>query len=569
MSRGRLTSGALALVTGTLALAACSDSAAPGGGWTSTTPEVDGGSLLSKAQDAGHDVRPLPALKADAGGKGPDANRGHAPDAGGVVAPPDAGPARPPPIVDGGVDAALRQVSDAPLAALVPAAPCTGTADLVYSAPQGLPPMTDSLRGDIVACTSDGTIDTADVQAQLVDEADTGVTAVTGVAIYRVQYRTTRANGSAAVSSARVYLPVVPISAEPPLIIAAHGTEGLASGCTTSMDSTSMRDLGLPWAALGYPVIAPDYAGLGTPGVQGYTDNHDTARSVVDSAAALRKFVGTALSPKVVIDGHSQGGGAALATQALATEMGLSGTLTAVVAFAPEYYSHLDSLGFLGALESVAASNPLTITTGVTKCEVAALMEYQYFANYAPSDQPGAGFPASASLGLDNAVQSLCTIPLGGAIQTAAPHVADWTDATLRNELIACVHGDTDAGASGDAGEVADGGDGGVATCTGAGQAFYAYLKQNIVTPDALGAPILLVQGLQDIVMPADQEAACNVIALEAGGVTPQVCTDAPASHTDVTPRNIAFGIQWAQAILAGSTPPACAASDLPACSAP
>lgn len=237
--------------------------------------------------------------------------------------------------------------------------------------------------------------------------------------------------------------------------------------------------------------------------------------------------------------------------------MGLQGTLAAVVTFAPEYYSHLDSLGFLGSLESAAATNPLTLSTGVTKCEVATLMEYQYFANYVPSGPATAGFPASNGASMGGSIESLCTVPLGGAIQSEAVHVSDWTDATLRSELLACVTGVSTAGE--------DGG----AACTGAGQAFYAYLQQNIVTPDATGAPVLLVQGLKDEVMPPDQEAACNVIALEAGGVTPQVCTDATASHTDVTPRNIAFGISWAQAVLAGTPLPACAASNLPACSAP
>ena len=456
------------------------------------------------------------------------------------------------PVPDGGVDAG-------PVGPLAPAMACEGTAAQVYAAPSpSLPPITDALRGDILACTNDGPLDTAAVQAQLTAEADTGVTAVTGVAIYRVQYRTTRANGSAAVSSARVYLPMIPISAMPPIVIAAHGTEGLAASCATSMSATSLRDLALPWASLGYPVIAPDYAGLGTPGVQGYTDNRDTARSVVDSVAALRKFVSTTLSQKVVVEGHSQGGGAGLALQALATQMGLQGTLAAVLAYAPEYYSHFDSLGFLGALESVAPSNPLTISTGITKCEVATTMEYQYFANYVPGGPPTAGFPAAKASSLQSSIDSLCTIPLGGAIQADAPYVSDWTDPTLRAELLACVHG-------GDAGVTGDGG----ASCTGPGLAFYQYLKQNILTPDALGAPVLLVQGLQDIVMPPDQEAACNVNVLKAGGVTPQVCTDATASHTDVVNRNIGFGMQWAQAILAGTTPPACAASALPACSAP
>jgi dienelactone hydrolase len=519
-------------------------------GGSSGNASADGG-----GGDATHDVgiRHDAATTADAG---PPIDASHHDDASSHDAASVADSGRDARQHDAAQDVRADVAADAsPLPPLTPAAPCTGTPADVYALVPNLPPVTDMLRGDIVACTSDGTIDVAGVTSQLTAQGDTGVTAVSGVAVYRVQYRTTRADGSDATSSARVYLPLVPLSSLPPIVVAAHGTEGLATSCATSMNATSMRDLALPWATAGYPVIAPDYAGLGTPGVQGYTDNHDTARSVVDSVAALRKFVATTLSQKVVIDGHSQGGGAALATQALATSMGLQGELAAVVTFAPEYYSHLDSLGFLGALESVTAtSNPLTITTGVTKCEVAALIEYAYFANYVPTGLPTAGFPLGTSLG--SAIESQCTIPLGGAIQIDAPHVADWTDPTLRAELVACATG------------VATTGDGG-ASCTGAGQAFYEYLQQNILTPDAMGAPVLLVQGLQDIVMPADQEAACNVIALEAGGVTPQVCTDATASHTNVVQRNIAYGIQWAQAVLGGTPLPPCAASALPACSQP
>ena len=444
-----------------------------------------------------------------------------------------------------------------PTGPITAAAPCTGTAADVYAAVSGLPPMTDALRGDIVACTSDGTLDVATVQGQLTAKPDPGVTATSGVAIYRVQYRTTRSTGADGYSSARIYLPLAPMSSSPPVIVAAHGTGGLAASCATSMSATSMQDLALPWAALGYAVIAPDYAGLGTPGTQGYEDNRDTARSVVDSVEALRKFVSRTLGQKVVIDGHSQGAGAALATQALAKSMNLDGDLVAVVAFAPEYFSHMDSLGYVGALESVAPSNPLTIFTGVTKCTVAVMLEYAYFANHVTAGLPTAGFPPAKASGLGGAVTSQCTIALGGAVQFNAPHVSDWTDPTLRNELLDCI-------AMGDAGLGPEGG-----TCTAQGQAFYQYLKQNILPPDPNGAAVLLVQGLQDIVMPPAEEAACNVAVLEAGGVTPQVCTDATASHTNVTQNNIAFGISWAQAVLAGTTLPPCAASALPACSAP
>ena len=51
------------------------------------------------------------------------------------------------------------------------------------------------------------------------------------------------------------------------MVVVAHPSEGMADSCATSRHPDSLRDLALPWAAQGYPVIAPDYAGLGTAGV--------------------------------------------------------------------------------------------------------------------------------------------------------------------------------------------------------------------------------------------------------------------------------------------------------------
>jgi hypothetical protein len=244
--------------------------------------------------------------------------------------------------------------------------------------------------------------------------------------------------------------------------------------------------------------------------------------------------------------------------------MGMQGTLTGVIAFAPEYFSHMDSLSYMGALESAEATNPLTIKTGVTTCTVAVMMEYAYYANFVPSGPPTAGFPASDATKLGAAIESMCTVDLGGAVQAAAVHVADWTNATLRADLLACVaHGGQDGGT------IDAGADAAPGVCTGVGQAYYDFLRQNILPPDPSGAPVLIVQGLADIVMPANQEAACDVVQLKAGGLTPQVCTDDPATHTNVAERNIGFAIEWAQAVLAGTSPPSCAESDLPPCTQP
>ena len=66
--------------------------------------------------------------------------------------------------------------------------------------------------------------------------------------------------------------------------------------------------------------------------------------------------------------------------------------------------------------------------------------------------------------------------------------------------------------------------------------------------------------------MPPASEAACNLEKLAADGVTPQVCTDSAASHTDVVGRNMAFAIQWAQALLSDNPLPTCSSAGMPAC---
>src|SRR6185369_2556209 len=107
----------------------------------------------------------------------------------------------------------------------------------------------------------------------------------------------------------------------------------------------------LLFATRGKVAVATDYAGLSTEGVQGYLDNKDTAYSLLDSGRALRKLLGDgATTDRTIALGHSQGGGAVLAAQALAKSYGP--TLTAVAAFAPQYPIRFNSFGFLSALRN-------------------------------------------------------------------------------------------------------------------------------------------------------------------------------------------------------------------------
>lgn len=427
-----------------------------------------------------------------------------------------------------------------------PAIECADTVGDVYVPPGSLPAMTNATRGDVVRCAPDSTLAVSDVQTAIAGAGDTGVTATSGVNLFRVAYRTYRGNGSAGMSSARVYLPTTPHESPLPVIVIGHGTAGMGANVTPSKDSSTLKDLALPWAAIGYAVIAPDYAGLGTPGVQGYVDNHDTAYSILDAARALRKMLPAgAFSSKVAMAGHSQGGGGILSAQALAKTYGLDGDLVAVAAFAPEWPSRLNSFGYVSMLKS---PDDLTISTGISNCVVAAYREYAYFSNYVPSSNGEDAFPSTQADTEASMMSSLDQTGFGGYLQGVDLHIGDMFDSTFRASLLACIAG-------------------GAAGCNAREAAYLTFLQQNILTADPTGAKVLYVQGLLDPVMTPAEEGACNVQKLQNDGVTPTVCVDATAVHTNVTPRNIAYGISWVQAVLSGNPVPACSSSaSLPSC---
>lgn len=421
---------------------------------------------------------------------------------------------------------------------------CNDEPNDVYLDLGGLPTMTNATRGDVIACAPDGALGASDAQAKVLGKSVPAFTATSGVNLFRVEFRTWRGNGAAGLSSARVYLPTVPHSTPLPLVVIAHPTTGMGAGQAPSMDASSLQDLALPFAALGYAVIAPDYAGLGTPGVQGYVDNHDTAYSILDAARALRKMMAPGVfSTNVIMAGHSQGGGGVLSAQALASTYGLDGDLAAVAVFAPEWPTRLNSFDYQHMIEN---PNDLTITTGVSNCVVAAYREYAYFSNYVGASDAADAFPSAQASTEISLMGSLDQTAFGGYLHGTDLHIGDMFDSGFRTSLAACIAG-TDG-------------------CNAREAAYFSFLKQNVLTADPTGAKVLYVQGLLDEVMTPAEEAACNVQKLVADGVTPTVCVDASASHTDVTPKNISFGISWLQAVLAGTTPPTCASSLLPPC---
>ncbi len=495
----------------------------------------DGGGPM----DSGH----TPDASTPDGGENPD---GSVPDAGNGGGSGDSGQ----PMNDAGQPDS-GGLGDGGVVALVPVLPCTDSIASVYIAPTGLPAFTPSARGDIVRCAHDYTLDAGGVQSQLSGKniAPSQITATSGTDVFRIAYRTEHRDGGEAIGTAKLFLPSNRIASQLPVIVAAHGSDGIADSCAPSMGLTDSAELTMPFAAQGYAVIAPDYAGLGNEGIQAYLDARETAYSTLDAARALRKLIAPgAFTSQVAITGHSQGGGAALAAQALVKTYGADGELGAVAVFAAEYQTRLNSFGYVTAM-GITGQNVGTITNialGVAKPPIYEMRQYALEVNFFGDADGLDGFPAAKAQALVNAINTDCLVALGAAIPATSVYVSDLTDDTLRTGFLSCV----------------DGG-----TCTSPGKEMFDYLNDNILEQDSTGAPILYVQGLSDIIMVPNEEAACNVIKLTGDGAAPTVCVDSSADHTSVVTRNAAYAVSWVAARLAGQQQPPCAyTTALPTC---
>lgn len=153
-----------------------------------------------------------------------------------------------------------------------------------------------------------------------------------GARAFKILYRTKLYNGKRAVASGFV---VAPKGRAPrrrrPVLAWAHGTEGLGDNCAPSMASPTparglidyftyrsrfQQDTGVPalnqFLRAGYVVVATDYAGLGTPGIQQYTVEGSESRNVFDSVRAARYLRRLRAGKRLVALGWSQGGGASI-----------------------------------------------------------------------------------------------------------------------------------------------------------------------------------------------------------------------------------------------------------------
>lgn len=428
---------------------------------------------------------------------------------------------------------------DGPAGAWTTTPACSDALDAIYEIPSSLP----SESGTIVHCSLGDLLDTVAVQAKMSDEGAEGVVAQTGVRAVKVAYRTTRSNGTPTMTTATIYLPEVPRALPAPIVLIGRSTSGLADSCAPSKEELPGANLALPFAARGFVAVMPDFSGLGPEGVHSYLDNHEAAQQLLDGALAAAALEPAGLvGDPVGAAGYSQGGGTVLSTQALEHAITGKRTLKAVAAIAPEWPISTKSFSYEDVLRNPSR---LTGLAGLAPPTVTVLRHYGFLINRMGMTG-GESFPVDERDSIISSINSLCTVPLGGALGAQQLRLEDLVDETFRTQVLACIDG--------------------TAGCDGLGKAFHDWLVADFVTADPQGARVLITQGLGDQVMPAAGEAACDVAKLRAEGIEPDICSDTTATHDTVLERKIEHVVAWAEAVITGTTPPTCSTT-LPSCS--
>lgn len=181
------------------------------------------------------------------------------------------------------------------------------------------------------------TLDKAGAPGEVVRIESLGVNLQNGQA-KRILYRSQRSSGESTFSSGMVFIPSNSLAGSPrPVVAWAHGTIGMGSQCAPSRIKNPVANIA--WVedmlAKGWVVVATDYTGLGTDGVEHYLIGEDEARDVINSVRAARNISVANAGSSYAVWGHSQGGHSALftgsETKGYASELSLVG----VVASAP------------------------------------------------------------------------------------------------------------------------------------------------------------------------------------------------------------------------------------------
>ncbi|MES2152104.1 MAG: prolyl oligopeptidase family serine peptidase [Pseudomonadota bacterium] len=219
------------------------------------------------------------------------------------------------------------------------------------------------------------------VLAALLEAAQSGTVALTGtpkcaITPYSVRYHTLGGAGESTEASGAV---IIPSGADPacsgarPVLLYAHGTAiDQRYDMSKLADSTEAKLVAAMFAAQGFIVVAPNYAGYAgsTLAYHPYLDANQQSADMVDALRAARLSFGAmaaADSGKLYVSGYSQGGHVALATmRAMQLQYGSEFKVSAAAGMSGPYalVDFADGM-FAGAPRiGVTAFMPLLINAG-------------------------------------------------------------------------------------------------------------------------------------------------------------------------------------------------------------
>ncbi|MDC4670668.1 lipase family protein [Acinetobacter baumannii] len=215
-----------------------------------------------------------------------------------------------------------------------------------------------------------------------------------------------------------------------PIVVWAHGTTGVADVCAPSKAALadSTKDLISKLLAAGYVVVAPDYEGLGTPGIHPFLNVKSEAFSITDAVVAARNYLSQRnllTSKKWVTVGHSQGGHAALgaAQYASRAQLDYKGT----VAVAPA-----SNLGFIliAGEQSVANATLDKKISMYAQLDTYTALVTAGIRNTQPTfDYPQVFTPQISSIAQQ--AETICSGPLGQAFGAGMTQYATEHNGTL------------------------------------------------------------------------------------------------------------------------------------------
>ena len=440
--------------------------------------------------------------------------------------------------------------------------PCTDGVDDVYKDPGASLP---SDKGAIMKCAKYKDLAKADMEAEArKDNTEdggapfpgyTGKPFTSGAHVYRVLYRTERGDtkNTPSYSSGLLYIPDTPRAGTLPQLVFSHGSRGQAAKCAPSKEDPAADDVKYdyihnvyPLVGSGYVVMVPDlagyanYEGANNP-PSAYASVADVGKSTLDGVRALKKMLSKSLSDKVVLTGHSQGGGTALGALALYSSYAPELNIVGVAVYSPLWITARANGAFL------LFPSQYPIATSV----VPKVLTWYMYTHAELLDGQGEGmklFASSKQAGIKSFVDNDCWSAKYPDLEALGTSANDLLDPALISAIKNASAGVGDCSGSSDP-----------VVCQKWLDRFIADLPH--FTDKALSVPILSLYGGQDTTITPDL-AACVFDRYKADKVTYKVCFDPAGTHNTIVSVRADYVNDWIAARALGAAEPAACPND-------